>query len=103
MNTESISEHRTPGSQTTASGALAADLAADSADLLDVSAALGVELRRVVMALLREPQEPAPSVVRALAAVAPHPRTTAPSPGGAPFVWVRLLEKRRALSVRAGW
>ncbi len=105
MNTESVME-RTFHPRATESGALVADLAGDSTDLLDLSAALGVELRRVVTELLRAPHEPAPTVVRALATIAPHPRTATPAPSGAPpFVWVQLLDGRRRSSptVRAGW
>lgn len=96
---------------TTASGALAADLAGDSADLLDLSAALGVEFRRVVTELLREPARPAPAVVRTLAALGASPRPGGPHGDAPPFVWVRLVPTglrarsadRKRLTVRAGW
>jgi len=83
---------------------LAADLATDPADLLDLSAALGVEFRSVVAALLRTPERPAADVLRSLA-VPPERRPGLPSGGNAPFVWVRLRSpgRRQQRVVRAGW
>jgi hypothetical protein len=83
---------------------LAADLAADPADLLDVSAALGLQFRDVIGALLRAPGRPAPEIVRGL-----HGSTTVlrgiASGGAVPFVWVSLVPPghRRSRIVRAGW
>jgi hypothetical protein len=104
MVTESLVERRSAVGAL-ASGTLAADLAADSADLLDVSAALGLELRRVVAELLRAPDRPAPRVVRALATMGPRTRLPAPQGDVPPFVWVRLIPtgRRPKLTLRAGW
>ncbi|MBI3767098.1 MAG: hypothetical protein HY271_01240 [Deltaproteobacteria bacterium] len=105
MVTESVVERRGAAAGTIASGALVADLAADSADLLDIAAALGLEFRHVVAELLRAPEQPAPSVVRALASIGPRPRSAPPQGDAPPFVWVRLVSAGHLpkLSVRAGW
>jgi hypothetical protein len=98
---ESISDRRAA----TRAGALAADLAADAADLLDVSASLGVEFRNVIAELLRAPEQPAQSVVRTLAALAPRAATGGHDGYRPPFVWVRIVPpgRRPTLTVRAGW
>jgi len=102
MVTESVS-HQPAARHPRASGTLAVDLAADAADLLDVSAVLGLEFRRVVAALLRAPERPAADVVRTLASR--PPRMTPPSGEAPPFVWVRFISpgRRPKLTVRAGW
>jgi hypothetical protein len=101
MINESISDRR----DATRAGALAADLAADATDLLDVSASLGVEFRNVVAELLRAPDQPAESVVRTLAALAPRAATGGHDGDRPPFVWVRIVPpgRRPTLTVRAGW
>jgi hypothetical protein len=88
-----------------ASRALATDLSADPVDLLDVSAALGVEFCRVVDALLRAPDQSASSAVRSLASLVPGLRHPAPAGEAPPFVWVSLVrpERRSPRTVRAGW
>jgi hypothetical protein len=88
-----------------ASRALAMDLAADSADLLDVSAALGIEFCKVVDALLRVPDRSASSAVRSLATRAPELSVTVPAGDTPPFVWVSLVRpgRRSPRIVRAGW
>lgn len=103
MVTESAVEPR--GARAAASGALVADLAADSADLLEIAAALNVEFRTVVAALLRAPEHPAPPAVRALATLRPGARPTPPSDEPPPFVWVRIVPagRRARLTARAGW
>ena len=55
MVTESVVDNISPVPLAITSGALAADLLADSADLLDVAATLNVEFRRVVAELRRAP------------------------------------------------
>ncbi len=87
-----------------ASATLAADLAADPADLLDVSAALGLASSAVIEALLRAPDRSASSTIRSLAA--PEAWTYPPHGGTRPpFVWVSLTRPGRlaARTVRAGW
>jgi hypothetical protein len=117
MVTESVLDD-TAGDAPITSGALAVDLAADPADILDVAAALGVEFRRVVAELRRAPASPAPRVLDDLTSLNPRPRARAPhGDDAAPFVWVRLVPSTRATShggagardahepvrVRAGW
>lgn len=101
-----ITESSIPAASTPilASRALAADLAADPADLLDVSAALGLQFRDVIGALLRAPGRPAPEVVRRFRGPTTVPRGIA-SGGAVPFVWVSLVPSghRRSRIVRAGW
>jgi len=78
---------------------LAADLAADPADLLDLCATLGLEFRQVVHSLLRAPAR-APEVVRSLGL----PRRAGSPTTSAPFVWVSLVRAGHPeQTVRAGW
>jgi hypothetical protein len=87
------------------SRALATDLAADSADLLDVSAALGIEFCKVVEALLSAPSRSASSAVRSLATLVPGPYPKEEPGETPPFVWVSLVRpgRRSPRIVRAGW
>jgi len=123
MVTESVVDNISPVPLAITSGALAADLLADSADLLDVAATLNVEFRRVVAELRRAPASPAPRVLDALTFLAGtraapgRPRSGVPHGDDAPpFVWVHLVRttrrprhSRRAggvpagSTVRAGW
>jgi len=116
MVTESVVDNISPVPLAITSGALAADLLADSADLLDVAATLNIEFRRVVAELRRAPASPAPRVLDALTlldgtrAALGRPRPGAPHGDDAPpFVWVSLVPTtrrsprgRRAGGIRAG-
>lgn len=106
MITESFTNvHPAARAAVLASRALATDLAADPADLLDVSATLGVEFCEVVAALLRAPDHSASSAVRSLATLAPGRRRAGPAGEAPPFVWVSLVRpgRRSPRIVRAGW
>jgi hypothetical protein len=115
MVTESVHAD-TAGTAPITSAALAADLAADPADILDVAATLGIEFRRVVAELRRAPDSPAPRILDELTALRPRRAHAPHGDGAAPFVWVRLVPGVRAVprreygsgardksTVRAGW
>ncbi|HEY2388420.1 MAG TPA: hypothetical protein VGK30_15805 [Candidatus Binatia bacterium] len=83
---------------------LAADLAEDPADLLDLAAALRTEVRSVVAAMLRTPERDTAEAIRGLA-TSKRPQARLPSGGRAPFVWVTIVPPgvRAPRTVRAGW